>query len=53
MKNMFPTFNEFRKINNTWRESQKKEHQHKYVVALYYPFALIGLCLLYGAFFLN
>ena len=51
MKNMFPTFNEFRKFNNSWRESQKKEHQHKYVVAFYYPFALIGLCLLYGAFF--
>jgi hypothetical protein len=49
MKDMFLTFNEFRKFNNEWRESQKKEHQHKYIVALYYPFALIGLCLFYGA----
>jgi putative salt-induced outer membrane protein YdiY len=47
----FQTFNEFRRFNNSWRESQKKEHQHKYIVAFYYPFALIGLCLLYGAFF--
>lgn len=48
---MFPTFNEFRKFNNSWREIQKKEHQHKYLVGFYYPFVLIGLCLLYGAFF--
>lgn len=50
MKNRFPTFNEFRKFNNKWREFNKKEHQHKYLVAFYYPFALIGLLLLYSAF---
>ncbi len=47
MKKYFPTYEQFLDFNNDWRKSQKKEHQHKALIALYYPFALIVLCLLY------
>ncbi len=51
MKDFFPTYNEFRTFNNKWRQHFNKERQHKFVIAFYYPFAILGLCFLYAIFF--
>jgi hypothetical protein len=43
----YPTFKEFRQFNDNWRKSQKREPQHKFLVATYYPFAILGITFLF------
>ena len=47
MRFHLPTFNEFVQFNNSLRERSKKKHQHKILIALYYPFVLMLICLFY------
>lgn len=46
MKNIIPSFVEFTKFNNRYRELNSKPHQKKAVLAFYYPFAVVGLIIL-------
>jgi|GEM_PF-6268879 len=50
-----PTFKEFTQLNNWWRKIQKKEKQHKVILALYYPFAIIVLfvCVFFFLMFMD
>jgi len=51
MKGIFPTYNEFKSFNDDWRKHLNKEPQHKFIVGFYYPFAILGLLLVYGFLF--
>ena len=47
MKGYFQTYREFTKTNNWWRKSLGKEKNHKVVIAIYYPFSIVGVAIIY------
>ncbi len=52
MKKVFPTYKEFSRFNDCYRlKINKKPRNPKWLKVIYYPFALIGLGLLYLCFF--
>lgn len=52
MDKLFPSYKKFSRYNDWYRlKINKKPRNPKWLKVTYYPFALIGLCLLYGAFF--
>lgn len=51
MKDLFPTYKEFSRCNDYYRLKFKRRPRNpKWLKVAYYPFALLGLLLLYGVF---
>lgn len=49
---MFPTYREFSKWHDGYMlKFIKKPRRQKWIKKIYYPFALLGLCIIYSAFF--
>lgn len=51
MKDLFPTYKEFSRFNDYYLLKVKRQPRNpKWLKAIYYPFALLGLLLIYGVF---